>query len=190
MNACKCIMNSGSLFAHLIIIFIIFQKPCLADEPHDWRGDWGIEEDFELSKDTVGYHFPTAIAFVPNPGNGPRDPLYFVTEIRGSVKVITNDRSVYKFADGITNFKPLRELPEQTGESGLAGICLDAAHGYVFVTFTYEDANGVLRNNIARFETECCIRMRKERAISSKSDTRKGPETPLVLSTFLMRSVL
>src|SRR3990172_851861 len=33
----------------------------------------------------------------------------------------------------------------------MAGICLDAKHGYVFVTFAYQDNQGVLYNNIVRF---------------------------------------
>ena len=36
-------------------------------------------------------------------------------------------------------------------ELGLAGICLDPEHGYVFVTFVYHDGDGVLRNNVVRF---------------------------------------
>jgi hypothetical protein len=42
-----------------------------------------VPEGFSISIDTEGYHYPTAIAFVPTPGNDPKDPLYFVTELRG-----------------------------------------------------------------------------------------------------------
>lgn len=133
---------------------IIFTKPVPAAETEEWMVDWSVEDDFELIKDTGGYEFPTSIAFVQEPGKGAKDPLYFVTELRGRVKVITNDRSVYTFAEGFSNFMPHKELPDQSGEAGTAGICLDPVHGYVFVTFSYEDENRVLRNNIVRFETE------------------------------------
>ncbi|MCI0481371.1 MAG: hypothetical protein L0213_07270, partial [Candidatus Dadabacteria bacterium] len=59
-----------------------------------------------MAIDTEGYSFPTSIAFVPEPGSGPRDPLYFVTELRGRVKVVTNDRSVHTFAEDIFRFEP------------------------------------------------------------------------------------
>lgn len=154
MNTRKCLFDKALAFLYIWLIFMVFPKPCLTDEPHDWKTDWSIEEDFDLSIDTEGYHFPTAIAFVPEPGDGAKDALYFVTELRGSVKVVTNDRSVYTFADGLSNYKPRRELPVQSGEAGAAGICLDPVHGYVFVTFVYKDENGVLRNNIVRFQSE------------------------------------
>ncbi len=125
-----------------------------AKDSFDWRNDWEVEKNFTISIDTKGYHFPTAIAFVPNPGKGPKDPLYFVTELRGKIKVVTNDRTVYTFAEDFFKLNPKEDLPAYTGESGLAGICLDPVHGYVFVTFAYQDSNYILRNNIIRFQSE------------------------------------
>jgi glucose/arabinose dehydrogenase len=123
-------------------------------ESFDWKADWAVPEGFALHVDTEGHHFPTAIAFVPEPGTGPKDPLYFVTELRGRVKVVTNDRSIYTFAEDFFQLKPEQELPEVEGEAGLAGICLAPEQGYVFVTFAYQDPEGVLRNNVVRFESE------------------------------------
>lgn len=120
----------------------------------DWRSDWALEEGFFLSIDTEGYHLPTAIAFVPQPGDGPKDPLYFVTEVRGTVKVVTNDRTVYTFAENFFQLTPAEELPSGLGQVGLAGICLDPERGYVFVTFAYQDSGGVLLNNVVRFQSE------------------------------------
>ena len=120
---------------------------------YDWRRDWEIEEGLSLSIDSEGFRLPTAIAVVPNPGSAPKDPLYFVTELRGAVKVVTNDRTVHTFAEGFVRFRPAKELPAIEGESGLAAICLDPARGYVFVTFVYQDSAGVMRNDIVRFAT-------------------------------------
>jgi glucose/arabinose dehydrogenase len=127
-----------------------------ADQPtsFDWRADWAVPEGFALQIDTEGYTFPTAIAFVPEPGSGPKDPLYFVTELRGRVKVITQDRSTYTFAEDFFQLQPEKELPEVEGETGLAGICLAPEQGYVFATFAYQDSEGVLRNNVVRFESK------------------------------------
>jgi hypothetical protein len=154
MNHIVSITNKAGLFACLFIALAVPPRSSHAAQDNDWMGDWSLEEGFNIRVDTEGYHFPTAIAFVPEPGSGPRDPLYFVTELRGTVKVVTNDRSVYTFARDFFRFKPGEELPSRSGEGGLAGICLDPAHGYVFVTFVYEDENRVLRNNIVRFESE------------------------------------
>src|SRR5882724_10496930 len=97
---------------------------------------------------------PTAIAFVPTPGPGPKDPLYFVTELRGVLKVVTNDRTVTTFAEGFQHLVPRKELPDHLGEIGMAGICLEPEHGYVFVSYAYEDKDGVYRNAIMRFDTQ------------------------------------
>ena len=60
----------------------------------DWRDDYEVEDGFQLDVDAQGFEFPTSIAFVQEPGNLPDSPLYFVTEIRGRVKVVTNDQAV------------------------------------------------------------------------------------------------
>ena len=68
------------------------------------------------------------------------------------MKVVTNDRSVQLFAT-----VPTRELPRedlrQEGQTGLAGICMDVERGSVFVTYTYADDDGILRNGMTRFDT-------------------------------------
>jgi hypothetical protein len=138
---------------------ILYPQPVASqeksEEPFDWKSDWTLPEGFAIEIDTEGYEFPSAIAFVPNPGADPKDPLYFVTELRGKVTVVTNDRSKYTFAqDFAPKFKPKEELPSGYGQGGLAGICLDPKHGYVFVTYIYQDANQILRHNITRFQSE------------------------------------
>ena len=120
----------------------------------DWRSEWAVEEDFALEVDSEGYRYPTAIAFVAEPGDAPDDPLYFVTELEGAIKLVTNDRTVHVFARTSLAIPPAVALPESDGESGQAGLCLDQERGFVFVTFSYNDADGTLRNGIVRFETE------------------------------------
>lgn len=79
-------------------------------------------------------------------------PKFFVTELRGRIKVIANDGSVSDFAF-VPTFKPQQEWPDFSGEAGLAGLCLDPQHGFVFVTYAYRDRDGVLRNGLIRFST-------------------------------------
>jgi len=120
----------------------------------DWGSEWEVPEGFSIKIDVEEFDFPSAIAFVPNPGPNPKSPLYFVTELRGKVKVVTNDRSVYTFAENFFSLVPPKELPNLEGELGLAAITLDPVRGYVFVSFSYQDTNKVLRNNIVRFNSE------------------------------------
>jgi hypothetical protein len=122
-------------------------------EPPGVAREWAVEDGFSLALDSEGYRFPSAIAFVPRPGPRPEDALYFVTELRGTVKVVTNDRTIHTFAEHILSSQPARELPDIQGETGLAGICLDPERGYVFVTFAYLDSARVLRNNIVRLQS-------------------------------------
>ncbi|HEY5730345.1 MAG TPA: beta-propeller fold lactonase family protein, partial [Anaerolineales bacterium] len=119
----------------------------------DPLADWAVQPGFSINVDSRGYHFPTSIAFVPNPGSDPKDPLYFVTELRGTIKVVTNDRSVLIFSDDIPALDPIQELPHATATNGLAGICLAPDQGYVFVTYTFEK-NSALHNSIIRYQTK------------------------------------
>src|SRR3954454_3706539 len=118
----------------------------------DWRSDWAVEPGFHLEVDSSGYSLPTAIAFVPHPGPGPKDPLYFVTELRGDIKVVTNDRTVYDFAH-VTTVHPAEEAAAGEGQVGLAGVCLNPSRAYVFVTYAYQDADDLLRNDVVRFRS-------------------------------------
>ena len=156
------IMSSKRYFAlGLIVLAVAFaalvsfeaSPQAMAQSEFDWRSEWALRSGFSADQDAKGFQFPTSIAFVPNPGSAPKDPLYFVAEIRGTVKVVTNDRSVFTFAEDFFQLEPRHELPSGSGEVGLAGLCLAPRQGFVFVTFAYQDADNVLRNNVVRFES-------------------------------------
>ncbi|MCO6452454.1 MAG: PQQ-dependent sugar dehydrogenase [Caldilineales bacterium] len=142
------------LFALLLTIGLAAIAPfAAAQQDEDWRQDWAVADGFALAIDTEGFHFPTAIAFVPQPGPDPDDPLFFVAELYGTIKVVTNDRSVYTFAEDLGQVYRQAPPPDVRGELGLSGLCLDAEHGYVFAGFVGYDDGGVLRNHLLRFET-------------------------------------
>lgn len=154
MTARYSISAQFIVFLFLLTVLPFCPPASKAEDSGGWKKDWALEKGFNISIDTEGYHFPSALAFVPAPGKGPKDPLYFVLELRGKIKVVTNDRSVYTFAEDFFTYTPTQELPAFGGENGLAGICLDPANGYVFVTFAYQDKDNVLRNNVVRFDSE------------------------------------
>jgi glucose/arabinose dehydrogenase len=84
-------------------------------------------EDFQL---------PTNIAFPPNPGPNQSDPYFYVTELYGTIKVVTRDGTVSDFATGLLNFNPTGDFPG-SGEQGLTGIAVDPETGDVFASMLY-----------------------------------------------------
>lgn len=153
-HPCTRHRTKRSVLGPLLFGFILMATSVSAAGTANWQGDYATAEGFRLQRDSTGYHLPSAIAFVPQPGPDPKDPLYFVTELRGTIKVVSNDRTVSTFAEGLQNLIPQRELPDHLGEIGMAGICLEPEHGYVFVTYAYQDESGIFRNAIMRFETK------------------------------------
>ena len=67
------------------------------------------------------YRLPVNIAFVPDPGPNPDDPLYFVTELYGSIQVVTRDGTKHEFATGLLDYNPQGPI-SGSGEQGLTGI--------------------------------------------------------------------
>ncbi len=92
-----------------------------------------VAEDFQL---------PANIAFVPNPGDDPHDPLYYVSELYGNIKVVTRGGEVHDYASDLLNFNPTGSFPG-SGEQGLTGIAVDAATGDVFAAYLYSSVPGV-----------------------------------------------
>lgn len=88
------------------------------------------------------FQLPTNIAFVPNPGPNPSDPLFYVTELYGTIKVVTRDFSVSNYATGLLNFNPTGNFPG-SGEQGLAGVVVDTITGNVFATRVTSSTPGV-----------------------------------------------
>jgi glucose/arabinose dehydrogenase len=92
-----------------------------------------LQAGFEVDLIADGLQLPTNIALVPNPGKKPGDPLFYVTELYGTVKVVSNDFTVSDYATGLLNFNATGNFPG-SGEQGLAGIVVDPATGDVIVT--------------------------------------------------------
>lgn len=114
---------------------------------------WAVDDGYSLGVLASGFSLPTSLARVPAPGDQPGARKLFVTELRGTIKVVANDNSVSEF-DRIRTLAPKREWPDWEGEAGMAGICLAPEQGYVFVTYAYRDASGVLRNGITRLRAQ------------------------------------
>ncbi|MBF0278982.1 MAG: PQQ-dependent sugar dehydrogenase [SAR324 cluster bacterium] len=115
--------------------------------------NWKAPDGYKIEIDSSGWAFPVDIKFVPNPKSDSKAPLYYVTELRGKIKVVTQDRSVFVFADEIENLRPTKELPDFKGQFGLTGLCLDAEKAHLYATTVYRKG-GLLFNKIMRFASE------------------------------------
>ncbi len=71
-----------------------------------------------------GLRLPVNIAFVPNPGPNPDDPLYYVTELYGSIQVVRRDGTRQTFATGLLDYNPQGPI-SGSGEQGLTGLAVE-----------------------------------------------------------------
>jgi glucose/arabinose dehydrogenase/PKD repeat protein len=109
---------------------------------------------FEVDVVATGFQLPVNIAFVPNPGPNPTDPLFYVTELYGTIKVVAKNGSVSTYATNLLNFDPTGVFPG-SGEQGLAGIVVDPATGDLFAGMLYDSAppNGPHYPKVVRFHS-------------------------------------
>jgi len=86
------------------------------------------------------WSLPVNIAFVPEAirMHGPNDPLFYVNELYGTVRVVTHDYHVYTYASGLLNYDPTGPFGG-AGENGLTGLAIDPTNGDLYVTMLYDD---------------------------------------------------
>jgi glucose/arabinose dehydrogenase len=93
---------------------------------------WSVKQPgFRVERVGTGFQLPVEIAFLPNPGGNPGDPYYYVSELYGSIRVVTRSGAISPYASGLLNFDPTGSFPG-SGEKGLAGIVVDPATGDLF----------------------------------------------------------
>ena len=127
--------------------------------------NWEIRQGFKIEKVVSGLTLPVNIAFVPNPNKEKVSPLFYVTELYGKIKMVTNDFKVLIFAENLLNYEPDFMMPG-TGESGLIGIAVHE-RGDVFASMLYEDKKQ-LKNKVVRFTTKDGLKAEKSEVILDK----------------------
>lgn len=98
-----------------------------------------LQPGYEVEVVATGFQLPINISFVPNPGTQSKDPFYYVTELYGTIKVVTRDGTVMDYATNLLNFDPTDKFPG-SGEQGLAGIAIEPNSGDLFVGMLYDAA--------------------------------------------------
>src|SRR5690606_26279916 len=82
-------------------------------------------------------------------GTHAHDPVFYVTELYGTIKVYLNDGHVQDYATGLINFNPTGAFPG-SGEQGLSGIVVDPDNGDVYVALLH-DHGGPPYPRVVRF---------------------------------------
>jgi glucose/arabinose dehydrogenase len=102
---------------------------------------WAVREPgFRVELVASGLQLPVDIAPVLWAGTRPRDPMLYVTELYGQIKVITRSGKVRTYAKDLLNFDPTGDFPG-SGEMGVTGIAVDPLSGDVFASMVYEDTS-------------------------------------------------
>ncbi|MCL5407226.1 MAG: PQQ-dependent sugar dehydrogenase [Patescibacteria group bacterium] len=125
--------------------------------------DWWVFPGFKLEKVATGLELPVNIAFVPNPGQNPQDPLLYLSELYGQVKVITQDLTVHTYANGLLNYKPDYKFPG-TGESGVIGIVVEPKSGDLFLSMIYADM-GEFKSKVVRTSSHDGLKIESQTTI-------------------------
>ncbi|MBK8229444.1 MAG: PQQ-dependent sugar dehydrogenase [Candidatus Eisenbacteria bacterium] len=107
-----------------------------AGPPVPWLA---LQPGYKVEVVATGFQLPVNIAFVPSPAPAPDAPLYYVSELYGTIKVVLRDGTVADYATNLLNFDPGGAFPG-SGEQGLTGICVDPLNGDLFATLLYDSA--------------------------------------------------
>ena len=98
---------------------------------------WQAAAGYSVELVATGFQLPVNIAFIPNAGNNPTDPYFYVTELYGTIKVVTRDGTVSDYATNVLNFDPTGPFPG-SGEKGLTGIVVDPVTRDVIASMVYQ----------------------------------------------------
>ena len=77
--------------------------PDLEDIPAGRAGNCWAFSGFEVEVFATGLDLPVNIAMVPEPDNDPDAPLFYVSELYGQVKAITNSGKVSRHTEELLN---------------------------------------------------------------------------------------
>jgi hypothetical protein len=114
---------------------------------------WTVRQPgYKVEIVATNLQLPVNIAFLPNSGEHPNDPLLYVTELRGTIKLVTRDGTVTDYATNLLNYDPGPAFPG-SGEQGLTGIAVEPKSGDVFATMLYSPAPGVGYPKVVRFHS-------------------------------------
>ncbi len=95
-----------------------------ATQPVPGAGTWLVRPGYVVEPVQTGLRLPVNIAFVPNAGPNPSDPLYYVNELYGSIRVVRRDGTMSTFATNLLDYNPQGPI-SGSGEQGLTGLAVE-----------------------------------------------------------------
>ncbi|MBV1854233.1 PQQ-dependent sugar dehydrogenase [Catellatospora tritici] len=103
------------------------------------NGDrWVVRQPgYRVEEVADGFELPVHIAMVPKHSDDRAAPLAYVTELYGSIKVVTGDFKTHTYAKGLLNFDPSGKFPGK-GETGVTGVVVEPQTGDVFAAILHE----------------------------------------------------
>lgn len=108
-----------------------------------------LQAGFLVEVVATGLQLPVNIAFVPNRDPNANGPLFYVSELYGTIKAVYPDGTMGDYATGLLNFDPTGNFPG-SGEQGLTGLVVQPDTGDVFASLLY-DAGGDHYPMVLRF---------------------------------------
>lgn len=99
---------------------------------------WTARPGYVVEEVASGFQLPVNLAMVPDPGPHLGDPLFYVAELYGAIKVVTRDGVVRDYASDLLNYNPNGVFPG-SGEQGLAGLVVEPESGDLFASLVYAD---------------------------------------------------
>lgn len=96
------------------------------------------QSGYRIETVATGFRLPVSIAFVPVPEEEPDAPFFYVTELYGTIKVVTRDGTVSDYATDLLDFEPTGVFPG-SGEQGITGLAIEPETGDLFLSVVYKD---------------------------------------------------
>ncbi len=128
-------------------------EPSLRTAARHTPEPWLAAPGFAVERVATGLLFPIHLAFVPDPGPDPDDPVGYITELRGQIMVLKRSGELALFADELLNFNPDAPPVSLAGENGVSGIAVDPASGDLLASLVFE-MDGELFNEIIRIKPD------------------------------------
>ncbi|MBV1854661.1 PQQ-dependent sugar dehydrogenase [Catellatospora tritici] len=99
---------------------------------------WLVKQPgYKVEEVATGLSLPVNLAMVPEHNVSPGKPMFYVTELYGTIKVVRGDFTVSTYAKDLLNFDPRGNFPG-AGEIGLTGIVVEPKTGDVFASMLYK----------------------------------------------------
>ena len=112
-------------------------KPHFASLARNAETPWSVlEPGYRVERVVTGLQLPVNIAFVPEPLPDADAPIYYITELYGSIRAVLRDGTLRDYATGLLNFDPTGVFPG-SGEHGVVGTAVDPATHDLFVALVY-----------------------------------------------------